>query len=91
MKQLYDVWDEVTYGIRWLCLRPSPAKRLVTVLVLAVFSGGLNIWFVASSIYNMGKNDAKKEFLELRHTQTLEPQHKNDSINILNQKRYGYE
>jgi hypothetical protein len=91
MKQLYNVWDELTYGVRWLCLCPSPAKRLVTVSVLVVFFGGLNIWFVVSSIYNIGKSDAKKEFLELRHIQTLELQHKNDTINILNQKKYEYE
>jgi hypothetical protein len=78
--QLKDIRDELTYGIRRLCLCPSPAKRMVTVLILALVLGGLNIWFVVSSIYNMGKNDARKEFLELQHIESLELPQKNDSI-----------
>jgi hypothetical protein len=89
--QLKDIWDEITYCIRWLCLRPSPARRMITVLILIVVLGGANIWFIVSSIYSMGKNDARKEFLELQHIETLKLQHKSDSINILNQKEYEYE
>jgi hypothetical protein len=75
--QLRDMWGELTYGIRWLCLCPSPGKRMVTVLVLVVVLGGANIWFVANSIYNMGKRDAEKKFLELKiggsQLQRIEP------------------
>ncbi|GHT02148.1 hypothetical protein AGMMS50276_31800 [Synergistales bacterium] len=92
--QLKDVWDEMTYGLRWLCLCPSPAKRLVTVLILILVCGGLNIWFVVSSIYNTGKNDARKEFLELQHIESLKLLQKNDSINYelkIKSKEYEYE
>jgi hypothetical protein len=82
-KQLSHIWGELTYGIRWLCLCPSPGKRLVTVLVLVAVFGGANIWFVASSIYNMGKRDAEKKFLELQHIEPLELQHPKDSIHSI--------
>jgi hypothetical protein len=80
IKQLCYIRGELTYGIRWLCLCPSPGKRLVTVLVLAAVFGGANIWFVANSIYSMGKRDTEKKFLELQHIEPLDLQHASDSI-----------
>ncbi|MDR1895417.1 MAG: TraL conjugative transposon family protein [Prevotellaceae bacterium] len=89
---LADIWGELCYGLRWLCGKPSPLKRLITVLVLAVGLGGANIYLVVSSIYNMGKNDARKAFLELQHIESLELPQKNDSINYkLKSKEYEYE
>ncbi|MDR0506850.1 MAG: TraL conjugative transposon family protein [Dysgonamonadaceae bacterium] len=81
--QLGHIWDELTCGIRWLCLCPSPCKRLITALVLIAVFGGINIYFVANSIYNMGKRDAEKKFLELQHIQPLELQYSKDSINSI--------
>ncbi|MDR2384546.1 MAG: TraL conjugative transposon family protein [Tannerella sp.] len=81
--QLRDMWGELTYGIRWLCLCPSPGKRLVTVLVLVVVFGGANIWFVANSIYNMGKRDAEKKILELQHIEPVELPVSGDSIQAI--------
>ena len=78
--QLRDIWGELTYGIRWLCLCPSPGKRLVTVFVLVVVFGGANIWFIANSIYNMGKRDAERKFLELQHIEPVELTLSKDSI-----------
>jgi hypothetical protein len=78
--QLRHIWDELTYGIRWLCLCPSPGKRMVTVLILIVIFGGLNIYFIVNSIYSIGKRDAEKQFMEIRYIETLELQHKADSI-----------
>jgi hypothetical protein len=89
IKQLYDIWDELSYGLRWLCLCPSPAKRLVTVISLALILGGANIYFVVSSIYNTGKRDAQKEFLEVEHIKPLElPTQPGDSINQIKKKLY---
>jgi hypothetical protein len=81
--QLRDMWGELTYGIRWLCLCPSPGKRLVTVLVLVVVLGGANIWFVANSIYNMSKRDAEKKFLELQHIEPVELPLSKDSLHSI--------
>ena len=75
-----DVWGELTYGIRWLCLRPSSGVRLLIIIVLFVVLSAANIWFVANSVYNIGKRDARKEFLEIEHAGKLELQNKKDSI-----------
>jgi hypothetical protein len=88
--QLKDIRDEIAYGIRWLCKCPSPGKRLVTVLILSVILGGTNIYFVVSSIYNIGKRDA--ELIHIEHIKQLEFKHSSDSINNqLNKKLYEYE
>jgi hypothetical protein len=85
---LTEIWDELTYGLRWLCLRPSPAKRLAAILILIFVLSGLNIWFVASSVYNIGKRDARRELLQIEHIRQPELQQKNDSINQLKKQLY---
>ena len=85
---LEDVWGELTYGVRWLCLRPSPGMRLSIIIVLFVALSVANIWFVASSIYNIGKRDARKEFLEMEHAGKLELQNKNDSIKTVKKMEF---
>ena len=85
---LEDVWGELTYGVRWLCLRPSSGVRLLIIIVLFVVLSAANIWFVASSIYNIGKRDARKEFLEMEHAGKLELQHKNDSIKTVKKMEF---
>jgi ABC-type lipoprotein release transport system permease subunit len=80
-QQWTDIWGELTYGLRYLCLKPSPMKRFISVLILCVALGGANIYIVVNAIYNIGKRDAQKEFLELKHI--------NDSINQLKQQKYG--
>jgi hypothetical protein len=85
---LGDVWGELTYGVRWLCLRPSPGVRLSIIIVLFAVLSVTNIWFVVSSIYNAGKRDARKEFLEIEHAGRLELQHKNDSIKTVKRMEF---
>ncbi len=88
---LTNIWDEITYGLRCVCGKPTPMKRFVFVLIIG---GALSIGYIymlASSIYNIGKRDAEKEFMELQHIERLKLQSENDSINILNQQEYEYE
>jgi hypothetical protein len=88
---LINVRDEITYNLKCICGQPTPMKRFIIVLIIG---GTLSIAFIytlVSSIYNIGKCDAKKEFMELQHIETLKLQHKQDSINILIQKEYEYE
>jgi hypothetical protein len=85
---LSDVWGELTYGVRWLCLRPSPGMRLSIIITLFAVLSVTNIWFVVSSIYNTGKRDARKEFLEIEHAGRLELQHKNDSIKTVKRMEF---
>ncbi len=86
--QLENLWDWIDYGLRRLCGRPSPVKRLVAVVIIGGALSIAYIYMLASSIYNMGKQDAEKDFLELQHIETLKLQGENDSINILNPENY---
>jgi len=75
---LQDITGEITCGLRYLCGKPSPVKRLVLVLVIG---GALYISFIytlADAIYSIAKNDAEKEFMEVEHMRRLNL--KNDSI-----------
>jgi hypothetical protein len=85
---LTDIWDELGYGLRRLCGKPSPLKRLITVLVLAVGLGGTNIYLIVSSIYSIGKRDTEKKYLEIEHIKQLELQQKSDSIHQLKKQLY---
>ena len=78
VESLQDITDELACGIRCLCGKPSPMKRLVMVLVIG---GALQIAFiyrVVDSIYRIAKNDAKKEFIKMEPIRQLNLQ--NDSI-----------
>ena len=88
---LIAAWDEITYGLRCVCGRPTPVKRLVIVLVISGILSIAYIYMLVSSIYNIGKQDAEKEFMEWQHIETLKLQQKRDSINILIKKDYEYE
>jgi hypothetical protein len=75
-------WGEIEYGLKCLCGRPSPLKRFIAVLTVSGVLAVANIYFVANSIYNMGKRDAEKEFLKMEHIKRLDWQPVNsDSIN----------
>ena len=91
MKQkINEFWNDLEYRLKQLCGRPTPFKRLIMVIFICVAFGAVNVWFVYSSIYNIGKKDAEKEFLKMRHIEGL-PFPNNDSINHLKQKIYQYE
>ena len=91
MKQkINEFWNEVEIKLKRLCGRPTPMKRLITVIIMCVVFATVNLWYVYNSIYNIGKNDAEKEFLKLRHIEGL-PLPNNDSINHLKQFFYEYE
>ena len=64
---LENIWDEIEYCLRLLCGQPSPMKRFIIVVIIG---GSLSVAFICTlvnSIYNIGANDARKEFLELQH------------------------
>jgi hypothetical protein len=86
-----DAWGEIEYGLKCLCGRPSPVKRFIAVLTVGGVLAVANIYFVANSIYNMGKRDAEKEFLKMEHIKRLDWQPVNsDSINNQLNKKYEY-
>jgi len=78
-----NIKRELETRLKRLCGRPSPTKRLIIVLVVCVVFAAANIYFVVSSIYSIGKNDAKKELLQIEHIEGITIP-KNDSINFFN-------
>ena len=82
--------SEIEYRLRRICGKPSPLKRLVAVSVAAVIFAAVNVYFLAGSIYSIGRDDAQRELMKIEHIEVLKiPQ--NDSINLLKQKLYEYE
>ena len=83
------VQDWADDRLRRMCGRITPGKRLVVILVMFLFFGGLSIYITVSSIYNIGKQDGQR--LQIEHIRQL-PLHGNDttkSINLLNRPEYG--
>ena len=72
-------------------VRPlSPDTRVIVILTMLLLFGGLSIYMTVSSIYNIGKKSAEKEFLEINHIERLELKRK-DSINHYQLQKYGTE
>lgn len=88
---LIDAWDEITYSLKCACGRPTRMKRFIIVSVIGGALSIAYIYMLVSSIYNIGKQDAEKEFMELQHIERLKLQSEKDSINNLIQKEYEYE
>jgi len=59
----------------------SPERRLITILAFCIIFGSMSIYITVSSIYNIGKRDAEKKYLEIEHIEKFELQHSNDSTN----------
>ena len=72
--------------LRRMCGRITPGKRLVVILVMFLFFGGLSIYITVSSIYNIGKRDGRR--LQIEHIKQY-PLHDSDSINLLNRLNNG--
>ena len=53
-----NAWGEIEYSLRMLCGKPRPAKRLVMALIAVGTPAVVYIYFVVSSIYNMGVNSS---------------------------------
>jgi len=82
--------SKIEFYLRRICGRPSPTKRLVIVLLVCVKLAAINIYFLFSSVYSIGKNDAQKDLLQIEHIEGLKIP-RNDSINLLKQKLYEFE
>jgi len=71
-ERLSDIMDWMEYGMRCLYGRPSMMKQFIIVLIFGSFLSVISIYSIVSSIYNMGKTDAQKEFMEIKHAGHLE-------------------
>jgi hypothetical protein len=83
-------WLKTEARLKRFCGKLSPMKRLVAVLAVGLVLAAANIYFVASSVYRMGKRDAERDLIKVQHIETLELPHHQDSIHQLKQKMYEY-
>ena len=88
MKKKITVLDWIDKKLRRVCCGLSPDTRVITVVSFCIIFGGLSIYMTISSIYNIGKRDARMEYIEMERFKQLEKQrslqHSNDSINLFN-------
>lgn len=69
--------------LKSLCGELTPDKRFIFTLIFLIGGCVLSVYFTVSSIYNMGKENAEKEFIEIQNIKTLDLK-KKESINFKN-------
>ena len=80
-QQIIRFRDWTDGSLRRICGGLSPKRRLIMILAFCVIFGSMSIYMTVSSIYNIGKRDAEKKYMEIGHIKEFELQHSNDSIN----------
>jgi len=88
---LTNAWGEFKYNLGYCLGQLTPARRFMLVLIFGGVLGTAYVCILYKAVYNMGKRDAEKEFLEIRHIERLNFQSKQNSINFLNQEEYDNE
>ena len=87
-QQINRFRDWIDGGLRRLCGGLSPKRRLIMILAFCVIFGSMSIYMTVSSIYNIGKRDTEKKYMEIEHIKEFELQHSNDSINHVKKQIY---
>jgi len=63
--------SETEHSLKRLCGRLSQKKRFIIVLLTCGLLAVASLYFVTSSIMNIGKNNTKKELIKLQHIERL--------------------
>ena len=72
-------------------VRPlSPDARVVVILTMLLFFGGLSIYMTVSSIYNMGKKSGQQQ-MQIEHIKRLELEHKQEADSVKQLNDFNYE
>ena len=82
-KAIIAIMDWFNDGLRRACGSMTPFSRFITVLIMCIIFGAINLYITVSAIYNIGKEDAMKELREIE-SQKIAPvvfPGSNDSIN----------
>ena len=89
-KSLTNLRDWVNDKLRYACGSLSKYARIIIIIIFILGGSILSIYWTVSSIYNIGKKSAEKEFMEIEHIKRLELERK-DSINTYKLPEYGTE
>lgn len=57
--------DWLEDGLRGVCGRMTPDRRVITIAVLMVVFAAVNIWVTFRAIYNIGREDNRIERIEI--------------------------
>jgi len=68
---LTNAWEEFKYNLGYCLGQLTPARRLLLVLFFGGTFAAAYVCILVSTIYNIGKREAEKEFLEIRHIESL--------------------
>lgn len=81
IRKKIEKWqDRFDDGLRGMCGRLTPGKQLAVTLTLLLGFSALSIYFVITSIYNMGKREG--ELLQIQHIEKLKLQQERDSLSV---------
>lgn len=64
-KLIIKIGDCVTDTLRSLCGRISPDHRIVVIVSMCLLFAALNIFITVKSIYNIGREDARRERIDI--------------------------
>lgn len=64
-KIISKVKDWIEDKVRGVCAPMSPGKRVVTIVVLIVVFAVVNFYITFRAIYNIGREDAHQEVIEI--------------------------
>lgn len=66
MKKLFiKARDFLDDGLRGMCGRLTPEKRVIAIVVMAVVFAVINFYMIFSAIYNIGREDAGRDVIEI--------------------------
>lgn len=66
MKKIIEkIRDYIDGGLREMCGRMSPDKRFITIIALGGLFAIVNIYVTFRAIYNIGREDARREQIEI--------------------------
>jgi len=88
---LINAWEEFKYNLGYCLGQLTPIRRFMLVLIFGGALGTAYICILYKAVYNIGKRDAERQFLEIRHIESPDFQLKQNSINFLNQEEYEYQ
>ena len=64
-KMLVKIRDLAEEKLRAACAGMSPEKRVITIVVLTVLFALGNFYMIFRAIYDIGREDAKREVIEI--------------------------
>lgn len=67
-KLLGKIKDSTEDGLRGLCGRINPDRRVVVIVVVFVLFAALNLWVTFRAIYSIGRDDIRRPAIEIPDT-----------------------